>query len=143
MAEIASSEERLMLLTQKLSDLANEEKAAKAARIACEEELTSLSGFAKPSGSQSFSFAYGDNNAKVTFKQSVYAKTDQDMMSAVKKSLGPATFKKVFRQKFEVIAKGLKDLEKSDHDLYLAAVEAVTSTPGKVSVDIKSLEIRG
>jgi hypothetical protein len=141
MPEQASPDRRLFELARSLSEAKRDEAEAKKKRISVEEEIAKATGFSKPSGSQSYAVSGEFGAAKLTLKQPVTMAVVQDEIAEVKKKIGAAAFKKAFRTKIDVNAKGIAELENSNRDLWLIAMEAITKTPGKVSVELKSLEV--
>ncbi len=141
MTEVVSDERRLHELNIKLMRASNSEKAAKAERVAIEEEIKIATGFSKRAGSETFSTAGDWGSSKVTLKQPVSVTVIEDNVPAVKKALTRGQFSKVFKVKYSVVAKELDALEKSNRDLYLIVAEALRRKPGKVSVEIKLIEM--
>jgi len=141
MTEVASPDRRLFELVRKLGEAKRLEDEAKAARIRVEEEIVEAAEFTKPKGSETRTVGGKFGSAKFTMKQNVYTKVDAKALTVVRKALGQSRFKKVFRAKYDVLEKGLADLLEENRDLYLIAAEAIIRNPGKVSIELKSLEV--
>lgn len=142
MPEVASQDRRVFELARKLAEAKRAEDEARAARVMIEEEVVEALGFARQAGSESYDVAGEFGLAKITLRQNVYTKVDEKRLPTVKKALGPKRFKQLFRVKHEVNARGFRELEEEDRDVYLVAADAIQRTPGKVSVEIKTLEVR-
>lgn len=114
------------------------ELAAKEARIEAEEKIIALVGFKKPGGgSQTYDAGSpGNVSAKITLSQPLNPAVDEDKIPNVKKRLGPSAFKKVFKIKHGVQKAELADLKDKDRDLWLVVNGAITSTPGKIGVNL-------
>ena len=133
----------LPLVAQRLPALSiakRKETAAREFRIKCEEDVIEASGFEKAEGSETYSFEHDDLAAKFEIKRPISVSVDEDAIPDLKKALGKKRFESVFKTKHSVVAKGLKDLEKTDHDAWLAVQQVLTRKPGKIAVTIKNLE---
>ena len=83
-----------------------------------------------------------DGIAKLTLKQPVNISVHEDELPGLRKKLGTSKFNKLFKKKHSLIAAGLTKLMEEDKELWLAVKSVFTSKPGKVSVDLKNLEVR-
>lgn len=132
---------RFLELAIALSEAKDAESKASAARIQVEEQIIKHLGFKKEEGSESFDTSTDRGKCKLTLKQPVNRKVSgEEHLPSIKKALGKKRFDSVFRQKFEVVKKGFDALKAEDRDLFLLACRAITSTPGKVGVEIKNIE---
>lgn len=122
----------LLDLTVKLDRAKRAEKEAEARRIAVEEEIIEHLGF--QDGRETFEGADDRGSCKVTLERPLYHKVDAKVWEKVRKKLPVALRKTLMRTKYELALKEAKRLATEDKALWLVAAEAVTSTPGKVSV---------
>ncbi len=139
---IQENNDKLFDLTKRLSDIKKVEKQCKEARIEIEKEIIAATGFSRPKGQQSFESSTRGGFAEVTLKQPVTVYVNESKIPSVRKKLGSARFKELFRVKHSVVARELTKLEKDEKDIYLVVADILSSKPGKVSVNVKSLEVR-
>lgn len=143
MAEaLVGGDRRTFELIRRLNEARAREDAARAERVAIEEEVITATGFGKSEGSQTYGVTIdGVGSTKFTMKQPVRSSVQQGEIPNVKRQMGKAAFEKAFRTKYEVNSSGLKALERENRDLYLLACEAIVKTPGKVAVEVKNLVV--
>lgn len=74
---------------------------------------------------------------KVSVKQPIYRKVDQTKAAIAAEQLGVDS---PFRHKFDLDTKAYKTLADHAPDAFAIAAQAVTATPGKVSVSVEEIE---
>ena len=131
----------LFYLARKYSLAKAAESDAKVERISIEDEIVALTRFAKVSGSETFSASCRAGSAKLILKQPLPSIVLEDEIPRVRKGLTRGQFGRVFNTKHSVVAKELKVLEESDRTLWLLVKSATTTKPGKIGVELKSLEV--
>lgn len=133
----------LFQLAHKWSLAKKAETAAKEDRFALEEQIVTLTGFKKKVGSETFPAACAAGSAKLTLKQPVTVTVLEDAIPALRKELTRGQFARVFRTKHSVVAKELKVLEEDPklRDIFLLVKGVLSSKPGKVGVELKSIEV--
>jgi hypothetical protein len=119
------------------------EVVAREQRIHLENEIADHVGFNLETGSQTYTTQTDEGSAKLVVKKPRTRDVDQDAIPKIKKILKGARFGKVFRNKWSVIAAGLKALMERDHDLYIEIAEHITEKPGKIAVELKELQLTG
>lgn len=122
----------LAALVERLERAKADEAEAKDRRIDAEQQIISAAGFDKPEGSATFRDA-DDKECKVTLTQPINRSVDAAAWKAIEGDL-PLEVREVVRWKPEVIITSFRALD----GVSLALVApAITSRPGKISVEVK------
>jgi len=127
----------LLDLAVKLDQAKRAEDAAHVARVRIEEEIIAHLNF--EDGRETFTGGDERGSCKIEVERPLYHKVDAEVWERVRKSLPAPLRKTLMRTKYELALKEAKRLADEDNATWLIAAEAVTSTPGKVSVKLSNL----
>jgi len=115
------------------------EHEANARRVAAEQEVVRLCGFALPEGQQTFEAVDGSAGAcEFTCKQPINASVDSELWRKILRRL-PAKHpaREVMQTKYELRTRAARELQESDPRAWATVSECVTRKPGKVAVEVK------
>lgn len=135
---------QLVALAAELSAAKRAEKEAEAARIAVEERIIKATGFAKAKGQETFDEEGPNGHVKLTLKQPLNVKVDGEAWRKLRRTLDPKhPARDIFVAKYELKGKAATALQKEQPQAWAQVCSVVTTTPGKVSVEVKTLELAG
>lgn len=131
-------------LVRRLSKAKRLESAAKIVRIVAEKALIAALDFKKPEGQETYDHESDAGTCKVVLKQPINTTVDSEAWLKLRRTLPPDhPGRKCFRAKYEVRSKEARALQDSDKSKWSEIADVITRKPGKVQVEIKSLEITG
>ncbi len=122
----------LAALVARLENAKDDEAAAREARIEAEAQIVAACGFSQAEGSATFRDA-DDKEIRVTLTQPVNRSVDQAAWKSIEADL-PPSIREVVRWKPEVSITSFRAL---DSDALALVAPAITSKPGKISVEVK------
>lgn len=129
-------------LVTALADAKRAENDAKVARIAAEEALIDALKFEKPEGIETYTLNEGRTMARVTLTRPVTRSVDADEWAGVLETLSEDeedAVGELMRIKYELNLKTARNLEENYPHLWRKCAAAVTSKPGKISVEIREV----
>lgn len=129
-------------LARALNAAKHDEDRAKRVRIEAEEALIAALRFeCQGEGSETYKLIGTSGTATVTLKQPVNRSVDGEVWLTIRKSLASTLADGLMRTKFELNLKPARELQDSDPATWAKVAECVTAKPGKVGVEIKSIEV--
>ena len=132
----------LVEMARHLRDCKECEADAKALRIKAEEAIIAATGFRKLEGQTPYHADTARGHCLLVLKQPVATSVDDDLWEALRKKL-PSSHpgRKLFLRKYALDLKAARKLQEKDDRAWLDVVRAVTRKPGKVSVEVKELDL--
>jgi len=136
----------LLVLANRLSIAKRAKEIAAARVLEIEIAIVAQTNFEKPEGQETFREDDDRGACSLVLQQPITTKVDGEAWLALRRTLPPKhPGRAIFRAKYELDTKAARALQEGDADAKAAFADVsdvITRKPGKVSVEIKTLEIR-
>lgn len=132
----------LVELAAKLSHAKAEEAQAKLRRLAIEAKIIAATGFKKAEGQEKFHRNDTHGTVDLICKQPITTKVDSKQWLKIRARLPKRhPGRNVFVQSFSLDTKAARELQAEHPKEWADIADAITRKPGKIQVEIKSLQI--
>jgi hypothetical protein len=123
-------------LVASLADIKAKEAKLKLLRHKLEADIIAACGFSELEGSVTYEADDGGARVKFVCKQTINRRVDAGIWQSIRKEL-PTRAHATIREKYEVALPAARKLREEDPGMWGHIAQAVSSTPGKPSVEIK------